>query len=189
MAVSYLRNTPITGKSYTTPVDATRPKGVTSRMLNLAALDLGGIATALEDQQGYEHRWLINSRTGESCSGRLTAVSTGSTRVDLDGLDPDLVGIHPLPSYVWYEDMADFAEQISDEQAGRRLARAIRGRGAFRRFKDELHEEYPHLVPVWYAFRDARARRRAVEWLVDNDLVSDADAERFLADHPEPALP
>jgi hypothetical protein len=85
--------------------------------------------------------------------------------------------------------MADFAEKISDEQAGRRLARAIRGRGAFRHFKDELHEEYPHLVPVWYAFRDARAQRRAVEWLVDNDLVTEAEAERFLAVHPEPQLP
>ena len=42
--------------------------------------------------------------------------------------------------------MADFAEQITDERAGRRLARAIQGKGAFRRFKDELHEEYPDLV-------------------------------------------
>lgn len=31
--------------------------------------------------------------------------------------------------------MADFADQISDEQAGRRLARAIRGEGVFGRFK------------------------------------------------------
>lgn len=158
-------------------------------MLDLAALDLGEIVTALEDQQGYEHHWLINSRTGEIVFWTADCGIDGQHPVDLDDLDPDLVGIHPLPSHVWYEDMADFAEQISDEQAGRRLARAIRGRGAFRHFKDELHEEYPHLVSVWYAFRDARAQRRAVEWLVDNDLVSDADAERFLADHPEPALP
>ncbi len=39
--------------------------------------------------------------------------------------------------------MADFAETITDERAGRRLARAIQGKGAFRRFKDELHEGYP----------------------------------------------
>ena len=39
------------------------------------------------------------------------------------------------------------------------------------RFKDELYEEYPELLPPWYAFRDARAQRRAVEWLVDNDIV------------------
>jgi hypothetical protein len=50
--------------------------------------------------------------------------------------------------------MADFAAGISDDRTGRRLARAIEGRGAFRRFKDELHEEYPHLLAVWHAFRD-----------------------------------
>jgi hypothetical protein len=59
--------------------------------------------------------------------------------------------------------MADFAEAITDDQAGRRLLRAIQGKGAFRRFKDELHEEYPDLLPAWHAFRDARAQRRAVQ--------------------------
>ena len=49
----------------------------------------------------------------------------------------------------------------ADEHAGRRLARAIQGKGAFGRFKDELHEEHPDLLPAWYAFRDTRARRRA----------------------------
>jgi hypothetical protein len=43
--------------------------------------------------------------------------------------------------------------------ARRRLARAIQGKGAFRRFKDQLHEEYPGLLPAWYAFLDARATR------------------------------
>jgi hypothetical protein len=36
---------------------------------------------------------------------------------------------------------------------------------------------------------DARARRRAVEWLADNSLVDDEAAERFLASHPDPELP
>ena len=85
--------------------------------------------------------------------------------------------------------MADFAEGVSDDGAGRRLARAIRGRGAFRRFKDELHEEYPELVPTWYAFRDARAKRRAVEWLLDEGLIEESAAHRFLTDHPDPDLP
>ncbi len=77
----------------------------------------------------------------------------------------------------------------SDERTGRRLARAIQGRGAFRRFKDELHEEHPDLVPAWYAFRDARARRRAVKWLADNSLIDDEAADWFLADHPDPGPP
>jgi hypothetical protein len=85
--------------------------------------------------------------------------------------------------------MADFAEGISDERAGQRLARALAGRGAFRHFKAELHREYPDLLPAWRSFRDARAERRAVQWLVDNDLVDAAAAQQFLTGHPEPDLP
>jgi len=48
------------------------------------------------------------------------------------------------------------------------VALTPQGKGAFRRFKDQLHEEHPGLLPAWYAFRDARATRRAVQWLVDN---------------------
>ena len=100
-----------------------------------------------------------------------------------------LLSIHPLPSWVWYQDMADFTEAITDERAGRRLAWAIRGKGAFRRFKDELNEEYPDLLPAWSAFRDNRAKRRAVEWLADNSLIESETASRFLDDHPDSDLP
>jgi hypothetical protein len=85
--------------------------------------------------------------------------------------------------------MADFAEGISARRAGRSLTRAIQGRGAFRRFKDLLHEDYPHLLPAWHAFRTARAKRRAVEWLADNSLIDDDTAARALADHPDHGLP
>jgi Uncharacterised protein family (UPF0158) len=85
--------------------------------------------------------------------------------------------------------MADFAEGITDERAGRRLLRAIQGKGAFRRFKNELHEEYPDLLPAWYAFRDARAQRRAVQWLADSSLIDDDAASRFLTGLPDPDLP
>jgi hypothetical protein len=156
-------------------------------VLDLGSLDLDEIATALADQTDYEHRWLINPQTGEIVFWTSDTGIDGHNPVDLDELD--LVCIDPLPSYVWYQDMADFAERISDERAGRRLARAIDGRGAFRRFKAELHEEYPHLLPAWYAFRDTRAKRRAVEWLADNSLIDDEAASRFLTDHPDIELP
>ena len=84
---------------------------------------------------------------------------------------------------------ADFAETITDERAGRGLARAIRGKGAFSRFRDELHDENPDLLPAWYAFRDVRAKRRAVQWLADNSLIADDAAARYLDDHPDPKLP
>jgi Uncharacterised protein family (UPF0158) len=156
-------------------------------VLDLSSVDLEEIASALADQADYEHWRLIDPDTGEIAFWTSDTGIDGQTPVDLDELD--LVCIHPLPSWVWYQDMADFAEAITNEQAGRRLLRAIQGKGAFRRFKDELHEEYPDLLPAWYAFRDARAQRRAVEWLADNSLIDDDAASRFLSGHPDPGLP
>ena len=156
-------------------------------VLDLSSLDLEEIATALADQTDYEHRWLINPETGDVVFWTSDTGIDGQGPVDLDELD--LICIDPLPSYIWYQDMAEFADQISDERAGRRLARTIQGKGAFRRFKAELNEQYPHLLPAWYAFRDARAHRRAVEWLADNSLVHHDAVTRFLDEHPEPTLP
>ena len=156
-------------------------------MLDLSSLDLEEIATALADQTDYEHRWLINPQTGEIVFWTSDTGIDGQIPVDLDELE--LICIDPLPSYIWYQDMADFADQISDERAGRQLARAIQGKGAFRRFKAQLHEQYPRLLPAWYAFRDARACRRAVEWLADNSLVHDDAATRFLDEHSETNVP
>jgi hypothetical protein len=157
-------------------------------MIELAGVDLDEIATALADQETFEHCWLLDPGTGQVVFWTEDLGIDGQNPVDLDELE-HLVAINPLPSWVWYQDMVDFADGITDEQAGRRLARAIRGRGAFRRFKDELHEEYPDLVAVWYAFRDVRARRRAVEWLAEQDVVDDVQVRQFIADHPEPTLP
>ena len=156
-------------------------------MLDLSSLDLDEIATALADQTDYDHRWLINPQTGEIAFWTSDTGIDGQTPVDPDELD--LICIDPLPSYIWYQDMADFADQISDGRASRRLAQAIQGKGAFRRFKAQLHEEHPHLLPAWYAFRDARAYRRAVEWLADNSLVHDDAVTRFLDEHPETTVP
>lgn len=154
--------------------------------LDLGRIDLDMLTMALQDQQEYEHRWLLDPNDGELHVLTDDGLD-GAGPTDLDELD--LITVDPLPSRVWYQDMADFAEGISNEQAGRRLARAIRGRGAFRHFKDELHEEYPELVEAWYAFRDARAVERAIEWLVDHSLVDEQRARAYLATRPVPPLP
>lgn len=156
-------------------------------MLDLDAFNLDEIAMALSDQTDYEHLWLIDPKTGETAFWTSDTGINDEGPIDLD--EVDLIGIEPIPSHVWYEDMADFAAGVSDEQAGRRLARAIRGRGAFRHFRDELYEEYPELVSVWQTFRDVRAGRRAVEWLRDQSLVADEVCEKYLEDHPDPELP
>jgi hypothetical protein len=156
-------------------------------VLDLSSLDLDEIAVALADQTDYEHRWLINPKTGEIVFWTVDTGIDGQTPVDVEELD--LMCIDPLPSYVLYQDMADFAERVTDTRARRRLKWAIEGKGAFRRFKDELHQGHPHLVPAWHAFCDVRGKKRAVGWLVDNALIDDDAARRFLDTHPDPDPP
>ncbi|MBT8225491.1 MAG: hypothetical protein HKP61_12585 [Dactylosporangium sp.] len=124
--------------------DEPKPAVIGPRVvLDLDGLDLDEVASAPQDQNDYDHCWLIDPKTGEIVYWTRDCGIDGQNPVDLDELD--LVGIDPLPSSVWYQDMEDFADQINDERAGHRLLRAVQGRGAFRRFKNELHDEYPHL--------------------------------------------
>ena len=156
-------------------------------MLDLGAIDIEEIATALQDQTDFEHRWLIDPRTGELAFWTSDTGIDGQNPVDLDDLD--LIAIDPLPPHVWFQDMVDFASGISDLAAGARLAQALRGRGAFRRFKNQIYERHPDLISAWHGFRDVRARRRAVAWLLDEGLIDDRAAARFANDHPDPELP
>ena len=63
-----------------------------------------------------------------------------------------------------YQDMVGFIEGIDDPNLVDRLARAISGRGAFRRFKDTLFDR-PDLMTQWHAFSGDRHRGRARSWL------------------------
>ena len=156
-------------------------------VLDLAVIDVEEIATALADQTDYEHRWLIDPATGEVVFWTSDTGIDGENPVELDELD--LIVIDPLPSYVWYQDMVDFADGISDRTAGLRLSSSLQGRGAFRRFKNELYQHHPELISAWHAMRDARARVRAVDWLVDEGLIEEAAAQRFKDDQIAPTRP
>jgi hypothetical protein len=104
-------------------------------MLDLGAIDVEEIATALSDQTDYDHRWLIDPRTGQVVYWASDTGIDGENPVEIDELD--LILIDPLPSYVWYQDMADFADGLA---AGRRLGQSLQGKGAFRRFKNQVYE-------------------------------------------------
>lgn len=67
-------------------------------MLELGRLDVDEIATALSDQTDYEHRWLIDPRTGQVAFWTSDTGLDGENPIDLDELD--LVPIAPLPSRV-----------------------------------------------------------------------------------------
>jgi hypothetical protein len=65
-----------------------------------------------------------------------------------------------------YRDMARFIETVTDEQRADRLAIAIEGRGAFRRFRSVL-DRWDDELDRWYAFSDDRKRGRAREFIAE----------------------
>lgn len=157
------------------------------QMLDLGGIDVEGIATALADQTDYDHRWLIDPRTGQVAFWTSDTGIDGQNPIEIDELD--LIVIEPLPPSVWFQDMADFADAISDEVARRHLTQSLQGRGAFRRFKKQIYERHPELLSAWHSLRDVRAQRRAVEWLLDQGLIDEIAAQQFAVDHRDPSLP
>jgi predicted nucleotidyltransferase len=153
-------------------------------MLDLAKLDLSDLCMALEDNSP-EHSWWFDPETGEAeFWSEHTGDELGLGHPD----DRGLTYIEPIGSGEAYGDMEDFVERVRDPRARELLARAIEGRGAFRRFKDTLLE-FPELREAWFAFHDARMERRALRWLADEGLVGEKEAERAIAERPDPEPP
>jgi hypothetical protein len=157
-------------------------------VLDLNRVDLEVIATALADQADGEHQWLIDPGTGELVIWTSDTGIDGHNPIELEDLDPNLIAIDPIPSYIWYQDMVDFADRISDPVLGERLSRTLEGRGAFGRFKNTVYQ-HPELITPWQTWRDTRARRRAVGWLLDQELINPTAAEQYYDSHPDPQLP
>lgn len=83
-----------------------------------------------------------------------------------------LIPIEPLPSSVEYGWMAEFAASVRHPHLRELLDVALRGPGAFRRFKDVV-ADYPAERERWFRFRDGRMREAMVEWLADHDLEAE----------------
>ncbi|WP_030437990.1 UPF0158 family protein [Actinoplanes subtropicus] len=149
--------------------------------MEIEKVDLEMLGTALADQ-GAESRWTFDPLSGES--------SCWFAEGD-DEPDEEALFIEPLPSRVWYRDMADFVARLSDKQLAARLERTMSGRGAFRRFRDEIYHDRDNgqLITAWNAFRDNRAERRAVDWLLDNQQITEEAADRYRTTHPDPEVP
>jgi predicted nucleotidyltransferase len=156
------------------------------KMLELERLDLEELCHALEDHSGFS-KWFIDTKTG-----KLHMFGDGMWDGEDVGRDfepPDECRrIDPIDSAESYDDLAEFTAMVRDIKTRDLLERAIAGRGAFRRFKDAL-ANLPDLRAAWFKFHDARLERRAIEWLRDESLISDKDADRGIGARPDPQLP
>ncbi|MET0972006.1 MAG: UPF0158 family protein [Thermoleophilaceae bacterium] len=137
---------------------------------------------ALEDHSP-EHSWWLDPATGEIDPRFESSLEESEP-------DPSLIPIEPLPTGVGYADMEAFVAAVRDPRARDLLERSIAGRGAFRRFKDTLLD-YPELRRAWFQFHDSRGERRAIEWLIEHELIEPAAAQEAIARREDlpPGLP
>ena len=81
-------------------------------------------------------------------------------------------GYLPLPSR-WeineYRIMEDFINSLPDETVRHDLYRAIRGKGAFRVFKDRVCDL--GVSPAWFDYREKAFRKIAVNWCEENGIL------------------
>lgn len=63
-----------------------------------------------------------------------------------------------------YNLMAEFIDTPYAKPLKENLALAIKGKGAFRRFKDTL-SLYPAVEKHWYEFKQGRLNKEVIEWL------------------------
>jgi hypothetical protein len=89
-----------------------------------------------------------------------------------------------LGSRPGFRDMAEFLETVTDERLAVRLDRALDGRGAFRRFKDEL-ADVPDELARFHRFTDDRRRGRARQWLAESGLRPTVSAEPASPGRPD----
>ncbi len=134
-------------------------------MLRGLPVDLEELAGILEgDPLSVGGR--IDIKTGEVWSQAAIEYVLETGEEDEDSADdPERwLAVHGEGSREGYRDMELFIASVEDPGRAERLAIAIRGRGAFRRFKDEL-VRWPGELERWHALSEERQRGRARSWL------------------------
>jgi Uncharacterised protein family (UPF0158) len=134
-------------------------------MLRALPVDLEELAGILEgDPLSVGGR--IDIRTGEVWAQAAIeyALETGEEDEDTADDPERWLPVYGEGSREGYRDMERFIASVEDPGRAERLAVAIRGRGAFRRFKDEL-ARWPGELERWHGFSEERQRGRARSWL------------------------
>ena len=137
------------------------------------------------EMQFDELRTFLNSETGEIVSVRSDDLNVAEAETSYEHLpewqqeDMTIVidVVENFENYIElptkydineYEIMEDFCLTISDQRKQDSLLRAIRGIGAFRRFKDTIIEL--DIENQWYAYRGEQLKQIAIEWCQDNHI-------------------
>ncbi|HEL1992085.1 TPA: hypothetical protein TY276_001275 [Streptococcus suis] len=108
----------------------------------------------------------------------LVYLSVGEFRLESrEGLEEEIeedvtgrfVGLPTYYDFNPYTFMELYISDLTDGDLSDRLSRAIRGRGAFRRFKNEL--ERCDRLEEWYAFEAQCYKELVLDWCQENEIA------------------
>ena len=131
--------------------------------------------------QSDEFSSYLNTKTGEIVTVSDDEMRAAQNGDDLGMCDAETVAKaeEVLESDDWlglptsfdiheYNIMEQFCLSRDDPEIREKLYRSIKGRGAFRYFKDRIHEY--GIADEWYRYRDAAIKDIAIEWCQDNGI-------------------
>lgn len=132
--------------------------------------------------QNDELSGFVNPETGEVVLLSDEALDAAESQSESDGIDDEEMeaaqavlatpGMLPLPDRFEvdeYDMMVRFADAREEAEERDLLRHALRGSGAFRRFKDLCHSL--GVAQSWYAFRDAEYEAFATRWCDEHGLA------------------
>lgn len=137
-------------------------------------VDLEELSDVLEGDDAFG-AGAIDLVTGQVWPGSALdyAQETGEELPDLE--DPERwLYVEGMGSHGGYGDMEAFISTVNNPDEADRLAIAITGKGAFRRFKDVL-ARWPDELERWFVFSGERRRGRARAWLTSAGIVAVPD--------------
>lgn len=123
-------------------------------------VDLEELADALEGDPLFSGG-VLDLETGEVWPECVIEQMRETEGMDWDEGIEHALGIDRLGSHAAYEDMCEFIDNVHDTRLAEKLAIAVRGRGAFSRFKDVLGEADPGELEAYFAMTRKRRIARA----------------------------
>jgi len=144
------------------PDPATSPSKLTP-----VGVDLEDLADALSEHAGSEG--FVDLHDGQVWTETAIEASRDAGLLDVEFDNPArwllVVGQGPAAPY---RTMQRFIATIDDHDTVGRLTDAIDGKGAFRRFYNQL-ERYPDLLTRWHRFNNDTRLGQARQWLADHE--------------------
>jgi hypothetical protein len=127
-----------------------------------------------EDEESFKESALGADRPGEAS---WMQKARAEARAVSEQFGTRYIAVPSDDSREAYRDMEAFIDTVEDGRLRERLERAIHGRGAFRRFRDVLSEEF-HERDRWFRFKNDRVEERMRAWLLSEEieLIEEPDA-------------